>query len=89
MQVAYAEDSLQFDRAFEQAVWLWTSVAKREGADTISVRHIALEAHQGAPLVSAEYYFYPKQLDNPAERPALSRESVGPNRSDTLPLRRP
>ena len=88
-QVAYLEDSLQYDRAFDQALWLWTHVAERDGVDTISVRHLALEGYQGSPLASAEYYFYPKQLENPAERPVLARAAVGPNQSDTVPSRRP
>lgn len=73
--VAYSEDSVRFDRGFDKAVWLWSRVGKRNGVDTIAVRFHTLAA--SLPLEKAEYFFYPKQLENPTDRPRFSREAVG------------
>jgi hypothetical protein len=85
-KAAYAEDSLQYDRSFDQAVWLWSRTPRQERVNTISVQ-FEVRDQDGSPLVSTEYFFYAKQLENPTDRPHLEREAVGPNRSDTLPSR--
>lgn len=82
---AFAEDSLRFDQAFDQAVWLWSRVQQR--SNVISMQFYTIRAQDGLPLMNSEYFFYAKQLSNPAQRPLLDREAVGPNRSDTVPLR--
>ena len=83
-QAAYAADSLRFDRAFDQALWLWQRIGQRDGVDTISVGYQTLGAFEQAPLATAVYYFYPAQLEHPAERPLLDRDALAVNWSDAL-----
>ncbi|WP_353267934.1 hypothetical protein [Gemmatimonas sp.] len=82
---AYAADSLQFDQAFDQAVWLWSRLQQR--SDTVSVKFYTIGAQDGSTVTMAEYFFYAKQLSNPIDRPRLDRAAAGPSQRDSVPRR--
>ncbi len=74
---SYASDSLHFQRGFDQAVWLWKRVAQRDSVTVISVRYHLRHISHGHPVKTSEYFFYPEQLNRPADRPVLERPTPG------------
>lgn len=85
IEVAYAADSLRFEQAFDQAVWLWSRLQQR--GDTVSIKFYTIGVQDSSLITNSEYFFYAKQLSNPTDRPRLDREAAGPSQRDSV-LRR-